>query len=156
MHVMRRMKNTDNRMAVLKTLSWVILLAIFTYTTLFAELFKSEGNVLCAYYKMQETEIALLVNLGILGMVMVDYFGTRLGIDGKKTLDVFIGIFAIFIVYIHSGIMSSGTGSSYICIVNNNFLSLVAHLVFLSIASYFKYLSLRKPKEERSFVATTV
>ena len=139
-----------------RTLFWLMLLVLFTYTPIFAELFKDEGNVLSLYYKIQKEDIALFVNIGLLGMVMIDYFGTKFALNVFRTLLLFFGIVAIFVIYVHSGIMDSNTGDRYIPIVNNNFLSLIAHAVLLLIAGYFKYISLMKPKDERSYAATSI
>lgn len=153
---MRKTEPLEIVFVISRTLFWLMLLVLFTYTPIFAELFKDEGNVLCIYYKIQKEDIALFVNIGLLGMVMIDYFGTKFALNGFRTLLLFFGIVAIFVIYVHSGIMDSNTGEKYIRIVNNNFLSLIAHAVLLVIAGYFKYISLMKPKDERSYAATSV
>lgn len=153
---MRRKEVLDTVQVIARTLFWLLLLVLFTYTPIFAEMFKKGGDILCAYYMMQKENIALFVNIGILGMVIIDYFGTKLAINGFRTLLLFFGIVAIFVIYIHSGIMYSNAGNDYIKIVNNNCLSMIAHAVLLVIAGYFKYISLMKPKDERSYVATSI
>jgi hypothetical protein len=153
---MRKKDIKDTAIIIGRTLFWLMLLVLFTYTPIFAELFKINGNVLCAYYKMQKEDIALFVNIGLLGMVMIDYFGTKFAINGFRTLLLFFGIVAVFVIYVHSGIMDSNTGDNYAKIVNNNYLSMIAHVVLLLIAGYFKFVSLMKPKDERSYAATSV
>lgn len=153
---MRKKEIIDKVIVIGRTVFWLMLLVLFTYTPIFAELFKENGNVLCIYYKMQKEDIALFVNIGLLGMVMIDYFGTKFAINAFRTLLLFFGIVAIFVIYVHSGIMFSNAGDGYTKIVNNNYLSIIAHVVLLFIAGYFKYVSLMKPKDERSYVATSI
>lgn len=153
---MRKKEFIDVLRVIAKTVFWLMLLVLFTYTPLFAEMLKTEGNVLCAYYCMQKEGIALFVNIGLLGMVMIDYFGTKFDINGFRTSLLFLGIIAIFVIYFHSGIMNSNTGDEYVKIVNNNFMSIISHIVLLMIVGYFKFISLMKPVDERSYAATSV
>lgn len=153
---MRKKEFIDVLRVIAKTVFWLMLLVLFTYTPLFAEMLKTEGNVLCVYYCMQKEGIALFVNIGLLGMVMIDYFGTKFDINGFRTSLLFLGIIAIFVIYFHSGIMNSNTGDEYVKIVNNNFMSIIAHIILLMIVGYFKFISLMKPVDERSYAATSV
>lgn len=153
---MRKNETFDTVIIIGRTVFWIMLLVLFTYTPIFAELFKEGGDVFCAYYKMQKEDIALFVNIGLLGMVMIDYFGTKFAISGLRTLLLFFGIVAVFVINVHSRIMDSNTGYLYTKIVNNNYLSIIAHAVLLLIAGYFKFVSLMKPKDERSYAATSV
>lgn len=153
---MRKSEIFDAVVVLGRTVFWLMLLVLFTYTPVFAESFKENGDILGAYYKMQKEDIALFVNIGLLGMVMVDYFSTKLAINAVRTLLLFFGIIAVFVIYVHSGIMFSETGNDYIKIVNNNYLSIIAHVVLLLIAGYYKYVSLMKPKNEHSYAATSI
>lgn len=87
-----RKRNFDTANVIGRTVFWLMLIMLFTYTPIFAELLKAKGNILCAYYNMQKEDIALFVNIGLLGMVMIDYFGTKFAINGFRTLLLFFGI----------------------------------------------------------------
>lgn len=103
---MRKKEIIDKVIVIGRTVFWLMLLVLFTYTPIFAELFKENGNVLCIYFKMQKEDIALFVNIGLLGMVMIDYFGTKFAINAFRTLLLFFVIYYCYSqLLVHSSVI---------------------------------------------------
>lgn len=128
-----------------RALAWVLLLVIFTYTPIVAAAFMKEGDVLAEYFKSQHHAIALFVNIGLLGMVLIDYFSVYPTVDGRLAIILSVGVLALFVIYIHAGIVFYDKGSLYKGIINNRWLSVAAHIVLLLIVGFIKFLSLSKP-----------
>lgn len=126
-------------------IGWLLLLIFFTYTSLVATLFMADGDFLTDYVESQHQSVALFVNIGLLCMVSIDYFCNKPYLDLKYAIILFIGIISLFVVYAHSGILFTKTGYLYKRILNNNWLSFFAHIVFLGTVLIIKYWSLRKP-----------
>lgn len=139
---------------ILKALMWLLLLVIFTYTPILVSLLLNNGSVMEAYFNSQHQAISLFINLGLLGMVLIDYFSVFPSIDGKMVVYLSIGVLALFVIYVHSGIIFYGNGYLYKGIINNQWLSVTAHIILLLIVLYIKYLSLSKPNSY--IVATSV
>lgn len=137
---------------ILKALMWLSLLVIFTYTPILVSLLLNNGSVMEAYFNSQHQAISLFINLGLLGMVLIDYFSVFPSIDGKMVVYLSIGVLALFVIYVHSGIIFYGNGYLYKGIINNQWLSVTAHIILLLIVLYIKYLSLSKPN---SYIVAT-
>lgn len=137
---------------ILKALMWLSLLVIFTYTPILVSLLLNNGSVMEAYFNSQHQAISLFINLGLLGMVLIDYFSVFPSIDGKMVVYLSIGVLALFVIYVHSGIIFYGNGYLYKGIINNQWLSVTAHIILLLIILYIKYLSLSKPN---SYIVAT-
>lgn len=134
----------SRRQDIGKAFTWLMLLVLFTYTPIISAMLVKDGNALIEYINNQHQAISLFVNLGMLGMVLIDYFGALPSIDGKTTILLSMGVLALFVIYVHSGIIYGGNGYLYRCVINNKWLSIVAHIVFLFIVGKIKYLSLNK------------
>lgn len=132
-------------MNVLKALAWLLLLVLFTYTPIVAAMFMNNGSVVDSYFESQHLAISLFVNLGLLGMVLIDYFSVSPTIDWRVALILSIGVFATFVVYVHCGIIHDEKGYLYKYIINNRWLSPLFHCVLLTVIWYIKYRSLSKP-----------
>lgn len=141
---------------VAKALAWLLLLVIFTYTPVLYALFLKESCLWTEYFTLQGGAFALFVNIGVLGMVMIDFFSVRPSLDASEAVLVFASIFFVFIIYFHSSMVLNGEVAVYKPIINNRWLSPVAHLCFLLIVWYFKFLSIRKPKDRPSIIATPI
>ena len=127
-------------------MAWLGLLVIFTYTPIIAAIFVKNGNIVMEYFNMQHQAISLFVNMGLIGMVLIDYFTTSHSIDRYTMCLIFIGILALFVIYVHTGIIYNGKGGLYTRIINNKWLSFVAHVVLLFVVGIIKYLSMNKPE----------
>lgn len=132
-------------MNILKALAWLLLLVLFTYTPIIAAMFMNNGSVVDSYYESQHMAISLFVNLGLLGMVLIDYFSVYPTIDWRVALVLSIGVFATFVIYVHCGIIYHGKGYLYKYIINNIWLSPISHCVLLAVIWNIKYRSLSKP-----------
>lgn len=157
--VLSLLKCSDNslkmiRMNVLKALAWLLLLVLFTYTPIIAAMFMNNGSVVVSYFESQHLAISLFVNLGLLGMVLIDYFSVYPTIDGRIALVLSIGVFATFVIYVHCGIISHDNGHLYRGIINNKWLSPLSHSVLLVVIWHIKYRSLNKP--DSYIIATKV
>lgn len=143
-----------NLMDKMKALAWLLLLVFFTYTPILATMFLSGGSMLDAYYDSQYRPVALFVNLGLLAMVLIDYFSVYPTIDRRLALVLSLGVFAAFVVYVHAGIVHFEKGYLYKGIINNRWLALAAHGILLMVVWFIKFRSLNKPSSY--LVATEV
>ena len=78
-------------------------------------------------------------------MVLIDYFSVYPTIDGRLAIVLSIGVLALFVIYVHTGIVFYKKGYLYNQWINNNWLSVAAHVVLLFVIGLIKYLSLSKP-----------
>ena len=152
----KQMFSGIDKAAILRSAVWVLFLVFFTYTPVIVALFVTDKDVLCTYYEMQKAPVSLLVNFGLLGMVVWDYFSVKPTMDIRVTICLFVGLLALFVIFFHANIMFTGTGKSYSDIINNDCLSFIAHFILLLAVGYLKYLSAKEPHEKAAIVVTPV
>ena len=131
------------------SISWLILIVLFTYTSLVHHALKiSDTPFLDEYCKNQQCGISLLVNLGLLLMVVFDYIGAGKRSTIKLLLLVLCAVFVVFGIYLHAGSYVAQELSQYIYPISKTNLSLFMHAFFFCILLYIKIESIEEQKIE--------
>lgn len=122
-------------------LSYVGLLVFFTYTPLAVELISENRNLLSLYNATQSSYLSMLVNLGILLLMELDY------VSGKKFVprNAIIGtIIAVMVIAAICGLAFNATTyhRQLICPFGWQYLGMTLHLCFVLYLAYVKFASL--------------
>lgn len=122
---------------------WLILIVLFTYTSLVHEFLKKEGLSIEEYCNNQHCGISMIVNLGLLGMVVFDYIGAAKRITNGLVVKILFATFLIYSMYVHTGILLSGSIEDYKYPLCEKWLSIVLHAFFFVILLIIKIDSMR-------------
>lgn len=122
-------------------LSYVGLLVFFTYTPLAVELISENRNFLSLYNSTQSSYLSMLVNLGLLLLMELDY------VSGKKFVprNAIIGtVVAVMVVVAICGLAFNATTyhRQFVCPFGWDYFGMVLHISFVAYLMYVKYASL--------------
>ena len=131
----------------LSSISWLLLIILFTYTPLVDEALKMDNAFDKMYRESQSNWIALFVNYGLLLMVAIDYLAASKRPTGKEILLLIAGFFLGMFICAHTNAYNLNKLEGYIKPLSCHQLSYVFHLLFLGILFYLKTKSLEEISE---------
>jgi hypothetical protein len=121
---------------------WVLFMFFFTYTTLFEELLKKNGNFPGLFYEEQSSFIALYVNIGLVIMLLFDNHAVNKKFRGAVYYIPIMGLVVAFFLMGHCYLVKSGEHVNYIFPLSTERLSYVIYAVFLLMLYVMKVRSL--------------
>ena len=126
---------------LVSAVTYVCLLAVFTYTPLLIALMTTGVEFLPVYNNSQGAYVALFVNVGLLLMLFIDYIAGKRLIHKKHLIGTLVAICGLIGV---SALASNACSESPIAlawILGWPFFGVVMHGAFLIYLMYVKYVS---------------
>lgn len=128
------------RKPLLQAFVWVLFMCFFTYTTLFVELLKVDGDFPRLFYDEQSTFLALYVNVGLIVMLMFDNHVANKIFRGNYM--PFMGLLVVLLLLGHCNLVKSGEYLKYVSPLSEKWLSYAIYVAFLFILYVMKVKSL--------------
>jgi len=135
---------------LVSAVTYVCLLAVFTYTPLIIAFMTAGVTFLPVYNASQGTYIALFVNVGLLLMLFIDYIAGRRMIHKKHLIGTLLAICLMIGV---SGLASNAGSENpivLVCIFGWPYFGVALHILFLIYLMYVKYVSYPSQKVVRT------
>ena len=119
-------------------IGWVFLLSLFTYTSLFCNLLKVTEPFEEAYRSSQSDVIALVVNIGLLCMLMVDYMGAGKAFTYRIVIGFMGAVVFPILIFSITVIQMGPEATNYVGWLRNPCILYFLHGIFLAILTWLK------------------
>lgn len=133
---------------LVSAVTYVCLLAVFTYTPLLIALMTAGVDFLPVYNKSQGSYVALFVNVGLLLMLFIDYIAGKRLIHKKHLIGTLVAICGLIGVSALASNACSNSPTVLASILGWPFFGVLLHGVFLIYLMYVKYVSYPSLKME--------
>lgn len=131
-----------NNKPLLLSLFWVLFIMFFTYTTLWVELCRVNGNFFDSFYDSQRSYIALFVNAGIIIMLLFDNYAARKEFQGLETFIPIVTLFLCVFIMAHCDYNKTEKLPNLIYPLSHKKLSIIVYCLFIVMIYYLKVRSL--------------
>ena len=135
---------------LVSAVTYVCLLAVFTYTPLLIAFVTAGVEFLPVYNASQGSYIALFVNVGLLLMLFIDYIAGKRLIHKKHQVGTLIAICGLIGVSALASNAESDNPTELAWILGWPFFGAALHMVFLIYLMYVKYVSYPSQKVVRT------
>ena len=124
------------------SISWVILLSLFTYTDVFCSMFKVDSSFFIDYKSSQMHGISFMVNIGLLIMLVFDFIGAGKHFSNVKVVCVLVAVLLAFLIFTFTNLHHSGEIINYIEVLRCTSLVYVFHTLYIIILVWLKHESI--------------
>ena len=131
-----------NNKPLLLSLCWVLFIMFFTYTTLWVELCKVDGDFYNKFYASQCAYISLFVNAGIVIMLLFDNYAARKEFHGLETFVPIVTLILCVFIMGHCDHKISEKLPNYISPLSYEKLSIIVYCIFIMMIYYLKVRSM--------------
>ncbi len=138
------------------SLSWLLLIIFFTYTTILAAIFLTGKSFDAEYFRCQSMIISMIVNIGLMAMVEFDLMAAGKQISHSNVFFLLVGICFAVGIYGHADIMCNKSDGQYTFPLNWNGFSFVLHLLLFIILWILKAKSLFVVADSRTCIAKKI
>ena len=138
------------------SLSWLLLIIFFTYTTILAAIFLTEESFDTEYFSCQCMIISMIVNIGLMAMVVFDLMSAGKQLSNLDVFFLLVGICFAVGIYGHAGIMCNNSNGQYTFPLNWKGFSFVLHLLLFIILWRLKAKSLFVVADSRTCIAKKI
>ena len=124
------------------SVSWVMLLSLFTYTDVFCSMFKVESSFFLDYKSSQMHGISFMVNVGLLIMLVFDFIGAGKHFSNVKVVFILVAVLLAFLIFTFAKLHHTGEIINYIEMIRCTSLVYVFHTLYILILVWLKHESI--------------
>ena len=111
---------------------WLAFMVFFTYTVLLSALIEVDTSFVSTFYEQQSTYLSLLVNMGLVVMLVVDYASTQIHtISIQSYILPFIAIVLCILIKAHCDCNINGELIKYVKPISYQPLSIIMYIFFI-------------------------